>query len=132
MNKNRKVELSTIIGKGSKVVGTLEVKGGVRLDGEIEGTIQTDGFVTIGNSGVAKADIKATECLISGKVEGNVTCTDAIELDKSARMNGDIVAKILKIHTGAVFNGSSSMSSAQKKISKSVPRENVEKEQKTE
>ena len=116
MNKNRKVELSTIIGKGSKIKGTLYVQGGVRVDGEVEGTIESDGFVTIGSSGVAKANIKADECLISGKVVGNVTCKDAIELDRSARMNGDIVAKILKIHTGAVFNGSSSMTSNPKTI----------------
>ena len=132
MNKNRRVELSTIIGKGSKIKGTLYVQGGVRVDGEVEGTIESDGFVTIGSSGVARADIKADECLISGKVVGNVTCKDAIELDRSARMNGDIVAKILKIHTGAVFNGSSSMSSGSKVIRNPIITENVEKKEPTE
>ncbi|MDP8201969.1 MAG: polymer-forming cytoskeletal protein [Candidatus Tenebribacter burtonii] len=129
MNKNRKVELSTIIGKGSKIKGTLYVQGGIRIDGEIEGTIESDGFVTIGASGVAKADIKADECLISGKVIGNVTCKDAIELDRSAKMNGDIIAKILKIHTGAVFNGSSSMTSGSKPIRKPIITEDVEKKE---
>ncbi len=132
MNKNRKVELSTIIGKGSKIKGTLYVQGGVRVDGEVEGTIESDGFVTIGSSGIARADIKADECLISGKVVGNVTCKDAIELDRSARMNGDIVAKILKIHTGAVFNGSSSMSSGSKIVRNPIITENVEKKEPTE
>lgn len=132
MNKNRRVELSTIIGKGSKIKGTLYVQGGVRVDGEVEGTIESDGFVTIGSSGVAKANIKADECLISGKVVGNVTCKDAIELDRSARMNGDIVAKILKIHTGAVFNGNSSMNSGAKTIRNPIIIENVEKKEPTE
>lgn len=132
MNKNRRVELSTIIGKGSKIKGTLYVQGGVRVDGEVEGTIESDGFVTIGSSGIAKANIKADECLISGKVVGNVTCKDAIELDRSARMNGDIVAKILKIHTGAVFNGNSSMNSGAKTIRNPIIIENVEKKEPTE
>ena len=132
MNKNRRVELSTIIGKGSKIKGTLYVQGGVRVDGEVEGTIESDGFVTIGSSGIAKANIKADECLISGKVVGNVTCKDAIELDRSARMNGDIVAKILMIHTGAVFNGNSSMTSDPKIIRKTIISENVEKKEPTE
>ncbi|MEA2096103.1 MAG: polymer-forming cytoskeletal protein [Candidatus Cloacimonadota bacterium] len=132
MNKNRKVELSTIIGKGSKIKGTLYVQGGVRIDGEVEGTIESDGFVTIGSSGVARANIKADECLISGKVVGNVTCKDAIELDRSARMNGDIVAKILMIHTGAVFNGKSSMTSNSKTIKNPIIKENVEKKEPTE
>lgn len=130
MHKNRKVELSTIIGKGSKIEGTLYVQGGVRIDGEIEGTVESDGFVTIGSSGVAKADIKADECLISGKVIGNVICKDGIELDRSARMNGDIVAKVLKIHTGAIFNGSSSMTSGSSKPSKkSIISQDVEKKE---
>jgi len=131
MNKNRKIELSTIIGKGSKINGILNVQGGVRIDGEVEGTIESDGFVTIGPSGVALADIKATECLISGKVVGNVLCKDAVELDRSARMNGDIVAKILKVHTGAIFNGNSSMISNSKPIRKIVPTVNAEKKEST-
>lgn len=57
MARNRKVELSTIIGKGSKITGNLFVDGGVRVDGEIEGKIESNGFVTIGISGIAKAEI---------------------------------------------------------------------------
>lgn len=109
MNKNRKVELSTIIGKGSKVKGSLFVEGGVRVDGEVEGVIESDGFVTIGLSGLANANIKADECLVSGKVVGNIVCEDELELDKTADLTGDIIANVLKIHTGAVFNGNSSM-----------------------
>ncbi len=109
MTRNRKVELSTIIGKGSKIKGTLFIDGGVRIDGTIEGNIESSGFITIGLSGVANADIKAKECLISGKAVGNIVVEEALELDKTANLQGDIIAKVLKIHTGAVFNGSSVM-----------------------
>ncbi|MCD4796695.1 MAG: polymer-forming cytoskeletal protein [Candidatus Cloacimonetes bacterium] len=109
MARNKKVELSTIIGKGSKIKGSLIIEGGIRIDGKVEGSIESDGFVTIGLSGVAKADIKADECLVSGKVEGNIVCEDALELDRTANLTGDIIAKVLKIHTGAVFNGTSKM-----------------------
>jgi len=114
MVRNRKVELSTIIGKGSKIKGTLFVDGGVRVDGEIEGRIESNGFVTIGLSGTANADVKAEECLISGKVVGNVTVSDGLELDSTANLTGNIIAKVIKIHTGAVFNGQSQMGSAVK------------------
>ena len=129
MNRNRKVELSTIIGKGSKVKGTLLVEGGVRIDGEVKGIIESNGFITIGLSGVANANIKANECLVSGKVVGNIVCEDALELDKTADLTGDIIAKVLKIHTGAVFNGNSSMKSEIKSpsIRKIYPVQNVEK-----
>ena len=134
MNRNRKVELSTIIGKGSKVKGTLLVEGGVRIDGEVKGIIESNGFVTIGLSGVANANIKANECLVSGKVMGNIVCEDALELDKTADLTGDIIAKVLKIHTGAVFNGNSSMKSEIKSpsIRKINPIKNVEETEDTE
>jgi len=134
MDRNRKVELSTIIGKGSKVKGSLFVEGGVRVDGKVEGVIESKGFVTIGLSGVAKANVKANECLVSGKVMGNIVCDDALELDKTADLTGDIIAKVLKIHTGAVFNGNSSMTSEIKSssIKKIYSVKNVEETKNTE
>lgn len=105
MLKNRKVELSTIIGKNSVIKGELTIKGGIRIDGVIEGNLTTDGFMAIGISGKAKADIKAKECLISGDLEGNVTVSEELELDKSARVTGDIIAKTLTVHSGAVISG---------------------------
>ena len=105
MLKNRKVELSTIIGKGSTITGNLTIRGGIRIDGTIEGTIKTDGFLIIGNSGRAKADMYAKECLISGELDGDVTATEVLELDKTARVTGNITAKVLTVHAGAVLIG---------------------------
>lgn len=109
MARNRKVELSTIIGKDCILKGELEVKGGLRIDGFVEGKIDSDGFVTVGSSGDVISDIQAEECLVLGKVKGNITAREAVELDKSSQLSGDITAKILKIHAGAIFNGTSKM-----------------------
>lgn len=130
MAKNRDVELSTIIGKDSKVTGSLFAKGGVRIDGEVEGKIESDGFVTIGSSGIAKSDIKAKECLISGKVKGNIVTEESLELDKSAQLNGNIITKILRINTGAIFNGNCSMQNENRKEG-SIKSDDFQEEQKT-
>ncbi len=106
MNKNRKVELSTIIGKGSFFSGNLTNKGGIRIDGTVEGTINTDGFIIVGSSGIVKSDIKAKECLISGRVEGDVSVSEGLEIDKTAIVKGCIAAKMLTIHAGALIEGS--------------------------
>jgi len=109
MLKNRKIELSTIIGKGSTIKGNLQIKGGIRIDGVIEGTLQTDGFVVIGTSGKAKADIRAKECLISGVLEGNINVSETLELDKTAWVTGDIVARVLTVNAGAIIVGNCQM-----------------------
>jgi cytoskeletal protein CcmA (bactofilin family) len=113
MNKNKNVLLSTIIGKETKIIGSLKVKGGIRIEGEVDGKIESDGFVTVGQFGVVKSDIIANECLISGTVEGNVVVKEALELDKNAHLFGNIITKILKIHSGAVFSGNCKMNEAQ-------------------
>jgi len=105
MLKNRKVELSTIIGKHSTIKGDLSIKGSIRVDGTIEGTLTTDGFIAIGVSGKAKATLKAKECLISGELEGDVTVSEELELDKTAKITGNIIAKSLTVHSGAVISG---------------------------
>ncbi len=105
MLKNRKVELSTIIGKNSVIKGELKISGGIRIDGTIEGTLNADGFVAIGLSGKAKANITAKECLVTGQLDGNIKVSEELELDKSARIKGDIVAKTLTVHSGAIISG---------------------------
>ena len=109
MLKNRKVELSTLIGKGSNIKGHMQIRGGIRIDGQIDGTIETDGFVIIGSSGKAKGDIRAKECLISGVLDGNVTVSETLELDKTAWVTGDIVAKVLTVNAGAIIVGTCQM-----------------------
>jgi len=109
MIRNKKVELSTFIGKDCHIEGSVFACGGIKIDGEVDGKIESEGFVTIGDTGIVKSDIIAEECLVSGKVSGNIEVKNVLELEKTAILNGDIIAKILKIHSGAVFNGNCSM-----------------------
>lgn len=109
MEKNRKVEISTIISKGSKIEGTLTIKGGIRVDGTVEGTLKTDGFLHIGKTGHAKAEVQARECLIHGKVEGDIVIQESLELESTALITGNIHARVLRVHEGAVLNGNCSM-----------------------
>ncbi len=110
MTRNKKVELSTIIGKGTVIEGDIKVEGGIRVDGIVKGKIQSNGFVTIGPSGEALADISAKECLISGKVKGNIMAEEGLELDKTSTVEGNLNTRLLTIHAGAVFNGNSRIS----------------------
>jgi len=109
MKKNKKFEISTLIGRGSKISGNLELKNSIRIDGVIDGTIKTDGLLIIGESGKAIADIEAEECIISGSVSGNITISKTLELNKTAVIEGDIIAKVLKVAIGAKFDGRCSM-----------------------
>lgn len=109
MTRNKKVELATIIGKGTIIEGDLKVDGGVRVDGIVKGKIESNGFVTIGPEGEALANIIAKESLISGIVKGDIMVEEGLELDKTAQVEGNLSTKLLTVHAGAVFLGTSKM-----------------------
>lgn len=102
-------KLDTIIGKGSRVEGSLVVEGSTRIDGSLTGKLISNDMVTIGTTGEVKADIKAKSIIVGGKVHGNLEATDKIELQTKAEFKGDLIAKSLLIEHGALFHGSSRM-----------------------
>ncbi len=113
-------KLDTIIGKGSKVEGSLIVEGSTRIDGTLNGKLISNDMVTIGTSGEVKADIKAKSIIVGGKVHGNLEALEKIELQAKAEFKGDLVAKSLLIEHGALFHGSSRM------LNESIPgKENI-------
>lgn len=103
-------KLDTIVGKGTKVEGTVTVEGATRIDGMLAGKLTSNDIVTVGPSGEVKADIKAKAIIIGGKVNGNIEASDKIEIQARAEFRGDLIAKSLLIEHGAVFHGNSNMS----------------------
>jgi len=101
--------MNTIIGKDSTITGTIEVKGPLRIDGKIKGTVECPDTVTVGAGGELEAEINCHTASISGKVVGNIKATEKVELQAKAEINGDIKTKALVIEQGAVFCGSCDM-----------------------
>jgi cytoskeletal protein CcmA (bactofilin family) len=95
------------IGKAVKIVGQIFTKEDLYVDGDVEGTIESqDNKVTIGPNGRVQAGIKAREVVILGQVKGNVEAADKVDIRKDARLEGDIVSARISIEDGALFKGS--------------------------
>lgn len=102
-------KLDTIIGKGTRIEGTVKVEGATRIDGVVTGKLESNDIVTIGPGGEVKAEVKARSIIVGGKVEGNLIATEKIELQSKAELLGDLVSKSLLIEHGAIFHGQSNM-----------------------
>ena len=93
----------------------VEIKGVVKfqhdliVDGKIEGEIHSTGNLTVGENARLKAEIKTGTIVVYGKVHGNMTASDRVELKASAEVIGDIKAKFLTIEAGAIFVGKSTV-----------------------
>lgn len=109
---NGKGEMGTIIGKGTKIDGTINIEGPTRIDGTVTGKVISNDSVTIGSTGTVKAaEIKARIIIVGGKVEGNLIADEKVELQSKCEVIGDISSKSLLVEHGAIFHGSSKMKS---------------------
>ena len=110
-NKEIKTDgkLDTIIGKGTKIEGTITIEGATRIDGTVSGKLISNDVVTIGPNGQVKATVKARSIILGGRVEGNLEAEEKIELQAKSELHGDLIAKSLLVEHGAVFHGNSNM-----------------------
>jgi cytoskeletal protein CcmA (bactofilin family) len=98
---------SATIGKAVKVKGQIFSREDLVIDGEIEGTVESnDHRLTIGPNGKVSAGVKAREIIVLGSIQGNVEASDRIEIRKDARLVGDIKTSRIVIEDGAYFKGS--------------------------
>jgi cytoskeletal protein CcmA (bactofilin family) len=101
--------------KGSRVTGQLNFQGPARIDGTVDGEIQCQGMLTIGEGAEVRAKISGQVVVIRGKVEGNVTAKQRIEIAAPGRLNGNIDTPRLVITEGVVFDGDCFMGVARSK-----------------
>lgn len=106
-NKTQSKEIESIIGKGAKITGELVTSNSVRVEGKIDGSIESKSTLIIGKEALIKSKVKAKNITIAGQVEGEIIAHNKVELLQTAKVNADISTKSLKIEEGAVFNGSS-------------------------
>lgn len=98
-----------VLSSDVEIKGTVKFSHDLIVDGKIEGDIQSSGNLTVGENARLKAEIKTGTIIVYGKVHGNMTATDKVELKASAEVVGDIKAKILTIEAGAIFVGKSTV-----------------------
>ena len=95
----------SIITDGTTVKGDIIATGDLRLDGVLEGSIQLNGKLVIGDSGVVNGNVLCQNANIIGSVNGNLSVKEFLVLNASARVRGDILINKLSIEPGAVFSG---------------------------
>jgi len=102
----------TQLGKGSRIEGKLNFEGSVRIDGQIDGEIEAQDTIIIGDTAVINAHISAGTVIVKGKVIGDVDGRKRVELRSPGKLTGNITTPSLVIHEGVVFEGHCSMGGA--------------------
>ena len=94
------------IGKSLVIKGEVSGSESLYIDGRVEGSISLPGNrVTVGRNGIVSANINAREIVVLGKVKGNLTANDRVDIRNEGSLTGDVVAQRISIEDGAFFKG---------------------------
>lgn len=98
------------IGKGLVIKGEITGSESLFIDGKVEGSINLPGNrVTVGAHGQVSAGmaicITAREIVVMGKVHGNVSASDRVDIRAEGALTGDVTAARISIEDGAFFKG---------------------------
>jgi cytoskeletal protein CcmA (bactofilin family) len=94
------------IGKGLFIKGEITGSESLYIDGKVDGSINLPGNrVTVGRNGQVAASISAREIVVLGKVRGNISATDRVDIRAEGALTGDVAAARISIEDGAFFKG---------------------------
>jgi cytoskeletal protein CcmA (bactofilin family) len=103
--------IENVLGRTSLIRGDMSADGAFRIDGWVEGSVESRSAVVIGESGAVRGNVTGTEIVVAGKIFGNIVCSGHLEILATGKVEGDIDAKSMRIETGGLFRGTSHMKS---------------------
>lgn len=95
----------TVIDQGLKIVGNVTADGLVEVRGRIEGDLECSSLVVAKTASIL-GSIAAEHIVVDGRVEGPVIGRDVC-LKSGAHVVGDVQHDVLRIESGAHFDGRS-------------------------
>jgi cytoskeletal protein CcmA (bactofilin family) len=100
-----------ILSSDVEIKGSIKFQKELLIDGKVEGEINSEGVLTIGENANIRGEIKAKAVTVYGKVQGNITVAERCELKSKSTLQGDLKAARLTIEDGATFIGKSEVTS---------------------
>src|SRR5246127_5497210 len=100
-----------ILSSDVEIKGSIKFQKELLIDGKVEGEINSEGVLTIGENADIRGEIKTKSIIVFGKVHGNITVSERCELKSKCTLQGDLKAARLVIEEGATFIGKSEVTS---------------------
>lgn len=108
-------KVDTILGKGTEFTGQIKSSGIVRIEGKLDGELETSQDLIIAQEASVKAQVKARHAVISGTYHGNLDLSGKLEIKSTGRVFGNIKVSGIIIEDGGVFEGECNMAKSDPK-----------------
>lgn len=101
--------IDSLIGENIKIIGKIEGKGNIRIDGVVEGDIDYDGNIVVGEDGKIIGNVKSKDISLAGTIEGNIDSKTKLVILPTGKLLGDLVVPSFVVHENATFDGNCKM-----------------------
>ncbi len=99
------ISINTIVGPGSFVDGSLNVPGFLRIDGDVNGNINTPGRVIIAENARIRGNIHAKSVSVGGMVQGDIVAPEEVIVLSSGLVLGSVLTKKIRLDEDVFFHG---------------------------
>lgn len=97
------------IAQGVTIKGDISSRSDIRVDGQIDGTIYSDGRIVVGETAVLTGSLLCNDTDFWGKMDGDIYVRNILSVKGTAVINGNIHVRKLQVEMGAQINGSCHM-----------------------
>lgn len=102
-------EVKAFMGEGTDFKGILSFEGTARIDGKVEGEVESPDTLIVGEKARVNADVRVGTLIALGRIKGNIHATNRVALHASCELNGNVKTPAIVIEEGAVFDGKCEM-----------------------
>ena len=109
-NKEKDINrIETLIGQQCYLIGSLNVTGLLKIDGSIDGDLNCEDDLILGDSGHIKGNTVCNNAYINGVVHGDISCKSTLNIESSGKVLGNILVRKLMISEGGLLDGKCTM-----------------------
>ena len=103
-------KIDSLIGSGTRIEGSIYFSGGLRIDGEVKGSVQaaegaSASTLVLSERARIEGGVAVAHLITNGVVVGPVAVSDTLEMQSRARIMGDVAYASIEMHQGAVIEG---------------------------
>ena len=97
--------ITTFVGVDSRVEGTISSKSSIRIDGTVVGDVKSEGVVVLTKTGKITGTVEAENMIIAGKITGNISIRDKVNVEPSGQIYGEVITGKFVIDEESIFQG---------------------------
>jgi cytoskeletal protein CcmA (bactofilin family) len=113
MKLSKEHKTTSFLSQAVQLNGNLVVKGGIRIDGTIIGTIKSESTIFFGDTAVMDGEISTKSLVSSGRIKGTVSAKDTVKINQPGSIEGQITTSVLSVDRDVFFNAKCTLTNPQ-------------------